>query len=243
MGPPTVTVGALASVTVNALRQIADPTHPRDKAWEKPRTNQRWLEPLNEGDIVYVIDSQSVDGVLWWKVADSARVDCCAPFGWITATGDASRTTVPVEPNCPDAGIPMTGMRMGQLDRLVALVCFGSTPLSVTGNLSCDDTHGDAAVEVASPWPNGVSQLPNCQIDATRVVGDVLRTLIGTESRVDMHATLTGHFDDPRSSECEWIHGSLHGGVFDILPPEGGPADTAAFDCRTQFVVTEVVPS
>ena len=65
------------------------------------------------------------------------------------------------------------------------------------------------------------------------VYGSPVYDLVGTDGQpVSGRYTLTGHFDDPESTEC------VSGGR------EGDPSDEAAqLACRTSFVVTKVTPA
>jgi hypothetical protein len=46
---------------------------------------------------------------------------------------------------------------------------------------------------------------------------------------------LTGHFNDPESSDCVWTEGDFM--QFDV---SGAPKETAVFSCQNRFVVTAV---
>ena len=127
---------------------------------------------------------------------------------------------------------------MLDLEPLARLECFGSGDLQATGLVDCSRPIADGPAFIDSPWEHRPDSPLSCNLDDQffRLVGNVLRAFVGSSETGSQTSLITGHFDDPGSSECRWIPGDYG----NIVPNEGGPAETARFDCRLQFVVTDL---
>jgi hypothetical protein len=240
--PTGLHVGGMATVIVDHLRQVADPMRPNDHAWQSPYGYMQagqTLGKLSQGDVVFILESGVFDERPFWKVATDDFVGCCAPFGWIVAADDVgSDTLAAIQPECPDAAIPLTTSQLLDLGSRAALVCFGSSELRLTGLLRCSLPIADAGAFVQSPWEPNPQRPQDCVMDdhLYSIGGDALRPFSESGSTVVQRVTLSGHFDDPESSGCVWIDGNFA----NFVPPEGGPVETAAFNCRETFVATDV---
>jgi len=240
--PSGLEVGALATVLVDGVRQLADPNKPRSHAYESPGVmGSRSLSRLKQGTHVYVVDGPLVVGdATYWKVApEESFFGCCAPFGWISATSNAEATIGPFSPICPETSQPLSATDMLSLEPLTRLECFGNGDLKATGLVSCSKPIADSPAFIDSPWEHAPDRPLYCTLEDQFIpmVGDVLRSFVGSSDTGSQASIITGHFDDPGSSECRWVPGDYG----NIVPNEGGPTETARFDCRLQFVVTDLV--
>ena len=69
--PSGLEIGALATVLVDGVRQLADPNKPRSHAYESPGVmGSRSLSPLQLGEYVYLVDGPlAIGDATYWKVA------------------------------------------------------------------------------------------------------------------------------------------------------------------------------
>jgi hypothetical protein len=238
--PSELHVNGLAKVTVKQLRQMVDPANPKNHSFEEPgQSYERMLLPLHRDDEIYLVDGPlKVDGREFWKVAETEYfVGCCAPFGWIpTTNSDGIATVEPVMPECGDASQDFVALSPPANGSLSVLACYGGMELHVRGPLICSRPTVDSAYEIDGPWKSQTL----CDVgDRMSVYGEAVTSLVEDPNYGDWYADfvrLTGHFDDPASSECNWTYGTY----MNIVPDTGGPAETAEFACRTLFIVTHV---
>ena len=102
--PSGLEIGALATVLVDGVRQLADPNKPRSHAYESPGVmGSRSLSPLQLGEHVYLVDGPlAIGDATYWKVApDESYFACCAPFGWISARRTPKRRSARFHPSAP----------------------------------------------------------------------------------------------------------------------------------------------
>jgi hypothetical protein len=238
--PETIRAGGLAEVIVGQLRQVADPAHPEDRAFQSPRyAFERTLQPVQRGTGVYLVESRVVENRTWWRVAVDPYVGCCAPFGWIPATDrDGEPAIAPVELYCPSTDAHLTSYDFVHPESFEPPVCFGDREIEMRGYLACARPIVDAAYFLTGfgSWDQtGIE----CQLDdRMSVYGELVTSLsVGSPSDFEDFVDLTGYYYDPDSDTCRWTPGN-----YMAIPVDGAPTDTAEFGCQMRFVVTSVSP-
>jgi hypothetical protein len=240
--PAGLRVGALAKVTVDQLQQVADPTRPRDGAFQSPRSAlARALSPLTSGQDVYLLEGpRTIDGRDWWRIADSAFVGCCAPFGWIPATTAQGAPAIQADQPICSPGSKVTAENIKGAGDFGWPACLSGADVALHGTLVCSRPIIDAPYFLSgfSSWYDSGYE---CQVDsALNVYGSTLIDLIKTRGSSDGwqgSADLTGHFYEPTSDGCRWAEGDLY-----QIPVDNAPIDTAQFACQMRFFVTTVTP-
>ena len=230
-------VGGLARVAVELLRQVVDPDNPT----AHPRQN-RALDPLVNGDVVLLRNGpRSVGGREFWQVYDSSSPlpfdDRGKPLGWVPAQRDEIATLTPFQPPCPPT-LPTTAAELQELQvssRFTGLSCFGSRELVLSGEVHCDESHGDGVL--GAPFFDGRR---TCTLDGVYLTGRPIFDLLPDESGAPHHEIegmyeVRGQFDHPGSQQCSWIPFGT-----DIGGPGPVPDPGAVASCRQFFVVTAV---
>ena len=183
--PAGLRVDGMARVTVDRLRQMADPEHPNDHALESPGSaGERRLLPLQAGTQVYIVGGPLVAaGIEYWQVADYPIPGCCAPFGWVRALTRSREVTIePFETRCPDTSKPLASGEVARLDGLGQLACFGRTELQLRGALYCGRPTVDGpAFLTGTGW---VMDQIMCNLDETFPVHGSAVTEFETETRL-----------------------------------------------------------
>jgi hypothetical protein len=144
-------------------------------------------------------------------------------------------------PDCPSADEPLSVAQLVAIVPLERLACFGSRYLKVNGLMTCAQWIVDAPAFVNAPWDTRPDQPYSCTLDGNDnfiLDGDIFKPWVDGTG-VAREATLTGHFDDPRSRDCRWGQGDYA----NFVPDEGGPSETAILTCRLDYVVTDVSTS
>jgi hypothetical protein len=147
------------------------------------------------------------------------------------------------EPTADACGAPPTDPAdFSNLDRAVAVACFGSTPMTVRmWSAPCNGCAGQnpGTYDVAwlsNPTANQLSLCPvvwpdNCWTSA--VLAPTLTPVSGEPSWLNTWLDVTGHFDDPASTSCHWNPPpdqlQYYSGARQIIDA-----------CRQQFVVTAI---
>jgi hypothetical protein len=224
----------LATVLLDGLVQVADPLDP-SRPFPSPRSRMEQQRlPLSSGQTVEVVSGPvQVDGASYWQVADSGFAGCCAAFGWVADTVNGKPTLSAMQPNCPDPSRELSPYDLVVLGPLAASVCYGSTDVSVAGTLTCSRPNADGAYSLGgAAW---VSDQVWCYMGQPRVYGAAVTGLADAGGGFDGAVVVTGHYDEPSSSDCRWTAGSLM--QFDL---SDAPVATAQFACRTLFYVVEV---
>lgn len=205
---------------------------------------------LGVGDRVYLVDGPvSADGFDWYlgspyqarvnEEADAAS-QVWVRFGWVAAadkTGEA--WIVPIEADCPADATVET---LADLPFEMRLACFGDEPMSLDGNVTCPDF----GPPIPTPAPAWLTW------DACYLVppdAPPYNELGGQQQVIAIHyppeaerlsgaLSITGHFDDPRSTEC----------MFFVPTPEGDAYSQDLYHrgqklaCRASLVVDRADP-
>jgi hypothetical protein len=182
-------------------------------------------------DLLFLEGPVEAVGYVWWKVAphDTAEPVERYPIGWVRAGAvNADEPAVlGFQPECPTS--PITIDSEGDFDPYVAIACFGSDDIVLTGVLACFE----ADAEGPTDGPAWGQQGRACAFESGQgasvlfVYGDVAFDLV-TPGQVTMGTYLvTGHVDDAQASECP------------ASEMEGGPdLEESILACRLSFVVT-----
>ena len=190
---------------------------------------------LNAPTLVYVIDGpEQADGFAWYLVdpltpACYLGCDFEPQPGWVAAAGQDGERWLADEPEdaeCPQPTLEELSASFPE----VRLHCFGSQELTLSGVVweARDARPGwpwEHSIDLYEPgWKGPVT---GC-VDACNI--PLLTLVFDGDLAVppEMSATqLTGHFDDPQSSECRWSG-------FGIEPDQR----LLTHECRMVFVVT-----
>lgn len=222
---PSLHVDGLARITTAGLRFRVDP------ADADPAPRKTYPSPDVGSTVLLVGGPVAVGGVDYWQVYPSTT-DYVTPLGWVAAAApDGTLNLTPFQPNCPPpAGI--VAAQIGALDDLEPLVCYGSTELTLVGEVSC--SYGIADGFLAGPI---LSSHKWCILDgALGLLGHPITDLVDTTSTTPgLTGTfeIRGHFDDPGAQHC---YGTPFGTSLEGSRDPGDPG--AIQHCRTFFVVT-----
>jgi hypothetical protein len=173
---------------------------------------------------------RGVNAVLWSQHADGAWEPEPSPV----------LGTLP-DPSAGACDPPTDAVAFVNLDRAMAVACYGDAPLTVRiWSASCDGCYGDAQGTYDEAWLSFPSR-NSLFLEPVKWPGQwssnaVLAPAIGPApdpSWLDAWLELKGHFDDPASTGCHWTPPpdqlQYYSGARQII--EG---------CRQQFVVTAV---
>jgi hypothetical protein len=238
-------VGTIAVVKAGQLRQVADPNHPEDRAFESPVSAiGRILKPLGESQHVLVVGGPTKPNEdVYWRVADDPFPGCCAPFGWVRAIDNGGLNNLePFQPACPDPSVAITGNQLIELGVMEASVCFRDTDFKLHGEVRCAQPQVNEFLAITGPdWTNDQTL---CDIDqAVSLFGPAVTDLFAsgqTENGqiFDEDADLTAHYNDASSKDCRWAPGN-----YGPIPLDEAPVDTAQFACRMSVYVTKAAVS
>jgi hypothetical protein len=226
--PDTLHPDGLATVNLDNLDQVVDPADPNGNAQQN-----QLLPTFNKGQLLFLVAGPNdASGADFWEVANQAEPARNAQqFGWVPALRGLTPALEPFVPTCPDVE-QLTAQALSDLGGLQALTCFGSTDLTLTGELAC--TQVNAASNVGgAPYLDGTRA---CQVDQVlNVYGKVATGILNIDPRpavVRGNYQLTGHLDDPGAQTCGYIP---LGFPLDV-PRSGDPWPVLA--CRADFVVS-----
>jgi hypothetical protein len=231
--PPSLHPGGMALVVANSLEQWTYPGQPAPAASEFPI--------LTRNTYVYLVDGpRTVDGVDYWKVANE-RSPCCVDYGWVTTGNGTAATLEPRNPDCPDPAQPFNAAQLTAVRGFPALVCFGSTELTLIDWMTCWQPAVDSYADLAGPgWAaSGIwcyTGPDSRSGEGYRVFGAAVNAVFmskGPPGNTTARFRITGHFDDPTSRECYWTPG-----YFGPHPLPTASSENAVFNCRTEFVAT-----
>jgi hypothetical protein len=206
------------------------------------------LEPLlDQPRLVYVVSGPvQASGYTWYEIAPIGNLQLVVelPFGWVAAADkDGTPWLAPASPRCPAA--PKTADDLYAIDNVLALACFGSSPLTIIGRLA--DPEATCGIDLGwtiepgwlastCPQPPFLIESPNDQgLSANAVVDpsvDVSGLRPGPEPADWLPVSITGRFDHPAARTC-------HGVSTEAPVPYG--KDEIVFGCRTTFVITGLV--
>lgn len=226
--PSGLHAGGMATVIVDNLRLVIDPSDP---SAHSDLTNR--LQPLTLGAELFLIEGpRRESGVDYWAI------DGAGPGGlsWVAATRRSVATIVPYLPPCPPTD-GLAASTLSDLGAFEALVCYGSADLTLRGELSC----GPAAVDAIVGGAAFMSDRVICMLDdALQVFGSPVTGLLYAADgpgRVNGQYEVRGHFDDPAAQSCH----SIPFGWTPLNAP-GNPELGPVASCRTMFVATAVAP-
>ena len=253
---PTLAAAPLASLTSGPLRidrlalVVVDGL--RVRSAPGTGTDSKILaEPLTKGSEVFVVDGPtSANAYSWWQVQ---AVTGSRFFGWVAAAGrDGEVWLAPATVECPEK--PTVG-DLARLGGARSLVCYGGRELQVRAfrQQLCGD---GIAMSAGSPeWINGVFG-GDALFDREAKWWDETGLKIHSRAHPSFsrsapsyfdcseHGTgwfdVTGHFDDPVSSDCRI---TAYDETSDpSLEVEVEPAVSILW-CRQTFVYTDLHPA
>ena len=214
---PFINVDSAAITLVGDLRVRSRPTVDESSAK---------LEPLLPSGMRLLVIGAPVeaDGYAWYPVMP---FDSGYPNGWVAAgSRDGEAWIGADQPSCPEAPIDID--EFGALGLYGGLVCFGSEPIDVTGDIEC--SLGD--VDNTIRGPSWITDDHVCFLnaeDGTPAFGINDGGMVIGYPMVEPAHAVTGHFGDPESASCFW----------DFDPPGPEPMFVQAM-CRTMFVGTDL---
>ncbi len=234
---------AIVATAVDALTLRQTPGLEGDVQWRLP-----------EGTLGFVITGPvEADGLTWYQLSGMGLpyasgcvtpeagelLDCPAWLGWLAAEADDGTAYLKAAEPPPCAEPPATIVSLSEQQYTLRLICFDSEPLTFTAwwpELP-DDGLGGACVAsetdigwLVCPSGNGLGA------DDSES-GDRLTVSVDPATGIEMPergqwVELTGHFDDPAAQRC--------GDVAEQMSSDPGEL---VFNCRLQFVVSEVAPT
>lgn len=236
-------IDGLALVVVDGLRVRSAPGTGTD--------SKVLAEPLTKGSEVFIVDGPtSANAYSWWQVQ---AVTGSRFFGWVAAAGrDGEVWLAPATVECPQK--PTVG-DLARLGGARSLVCYGGRDLQIRAFRRgfCGD---GIAMSAGSPeWINGVfggDALLDREAEfgdetALEIYGRAHPSLIDSSPEYqicgdasDGWFDVTGHFDDPVSSDCRI---TAYDETSDpSLEVEMEPALSILW-CRQTFVYTDLHPA
>jgi hypothetical protein len=241
-GPPSTPSPEVPGVALD-VDTIAETVTDRLRVRSQPRVadDSRKLEPLlPPGTRLFVVGGPIVaTGYQWYLVRPLA--DPGLPlFGWVaSADHDGSAWIGPAHPDCPP---DPTVSQLGEMERHVALACYGRRELTL------DAWFLGSRADCPVSWSTTPTWLDDCYAARTLVGDPGDDPLHGLEVHLDpeMEAALTlhvpttvavravvvGRFDDPAAGSCR-----LDPPIRDASSP---PYELVVLACRATFVATRV---
>ena len=142
---------------------------------------------------------------------------------------------MPVRPECPPHVDVET---LAGLPSVLRLACFGDAPITLEGDVTCHD-QGSPTPAAEPPWMtwdgcyvNPPGAPPYDPLDRGSRLGIPIHYPPDAE-RLTGELIITGHFDDPRASECQFFVPTEEGDAYgqDLYHRE------QQLGCRASFVV------
>ena len=221
-------VGGFAEVVVDGLQLRA-----------APGTESAVVEGVEIalGEAAYIAERPVAAGDYAWY-----HVQLVDAFGWVAGGLGEEAYLRPMDAACPAAFT--TVAELEGLHPAVPLVCFGATPLTVSGFVpQVSGLGGDCACVAAPEWladPFGFQLLESQEVDAWRGEPYGLKVRIDPASGLSLPAPgqwvrVTGHYEDAAAATCtlERAEGAP-GGEYDPVH--------VVLSCREQFVLNAVEP-
>lgn len=236
---PSLAVNAVAKVVTNDLRVRSKP---------EVSDASKKLEPLLDAStLVYVVKGPvTASGYTWYEVAPlgNAEVTVERPFGWVAiADKDGTPWVEPTAPTCPMNPTSIDDLVV--VDGLLALACFGDSPITVNARLAQPEaTCGvDIGWDVDPSWLGGTCPQPAFLVESTDSMGLSLNSIIdpdldvrafkpGVEEPDWLRVHLTVRFDHPAAKTCRGVSNGN---------PVPYPRDQIVTGCRATFVITKIV--
>ena len=181
-------------------------------------------------DIVWIIEQFEADGVVWYRIVQ----DRSYTTGWVSGGQPNDPWLAPYDPSrCPASFAEAVESAAPMVGSMREFICFGSEPIaSVVYWLPAE-----AQSDVTCPWPELEPKWLMCH-EWVNGSGDARQQLpiYGTQDRDDIHrgewVTVTGHYDDPRSTDCPQALGR------DLT--DYAEVEATILSCRMVFVLDEV---
>ena len=163
---------------------------------------------------------------------------CSAGAPW--APEPSPLLEVVADPSPAECGPPpRTGLDFVTLDRALAVVCFGDTPITLQAwSVGCEGCYGasDGTYQpgwLATPGSNQLFLAPITGFSSMPVVMSPALADLPDPTWAPRLVEVTGHFDDPAAASCHWTPApsqeSYYSGQRWVID-----------GCRQQFVVTAV---
>jgi hypothetical protein len=205
------------------------------------------LEPLLDAPrLLFVMDGPvEASGYTWYEVAPigDAATTVELPIGWVAAADkDGTPWIQEVTPDCPSR--PTSVKALWRIDAVLALACFGETPITVPARLAQPEaTCGiDIGWTIEPDWLGSTCPQPRFLIESTTEAGlsinsiidpslDVSRWKPGVDPEDWVAVRITGRFDHPAAATC---HGVSNG------EPVPYSRDRIVLSCRATFVITKI---
>ncbi|HEX6140535.1 MAG TPA: hypothetical protein VF013_08760, partial [Candidatus Limnocylindria bacterium] len=170
------------------------------------------------------------------------------PVAWHSSDGRTwSAVPVPLAPRigdpqpseCQPIGT-MDAVTFATMDRVLALVCLGDTPLTFRAySARCDGCYGGWPGTFEPGWLANPTQnklyLSPIESDGYYSEAIVDPSLRVTADWQNVWVEVTGHFDDPAAMDCTWRPSAEANSYY-----YGGWVGPIVTSCRQQFVVTQV---
>lgn len=201
---------------------------------------------LGPSDRLYLVDGPVAADGFDWYLADPFQIDVqegeeWVRFGWVAAADKTGEDwIVPVAPECPPE--PDLQTLNGLLPQL-QLACFGDRTIQLEGDVSCENL-GPPIPTAMPAWftwercnlnPQG---FPYDPMDHTTSLGIPIHYPPDAE-RTTGYLRITGHFDDPRATECRMPMPFPSDDVFG----QELAHQARQLGCRASLVVDEAVPA
>jgi hypothetical protein len=207
---------------------------------------------LGPGDRLYLVKGPvPADGYDWYLAAPyEARVNeegdasstVWIRFGWVAAADKTGESWImPIEPECPTQATVDT---LHELNAVLRLACFGDVPVSLEGTVSCQDL--GPPIPVPTPdwltWDacyiNPSDASPYDPFEAGSRLGIPIHYPPDAE-RATGPLAITGHFDDPRATQCLMFIPTEESGVYG----QELQHQATQLGCRASLVVDSAAPS
>lgn len=196
---------------------------------------------VHPGDRLLIVDGpRRVGGVSWYRVEEALNSYDGLP-GWMPSTFQGHPAVAPVAPRCPAAAVDVTTL-VG-LHPAERLGCFGDRPITLDPVILADDPHQTSPATGSPAWLADSAVVAMYGVSGPQGVDSPLLVRADPNSiatlPIDTWLEVTGHFDDPASTDClrSWTEANGAG----KFPVEQTPAEQVA-TCREQFVITAVRP-
>lgn len=227
--------GSVARVLVDGLRVRQEPT-----------TSAALVTTLAPGELVAIghgylmpdLGPRSADGFTWYPVR-SLGIDELPPvgsppfevspdIGWAAGSDATTPFLELVAPRCTAAEPTLALLQ--SLVEWERLACYGDRSITIEGVYGCGGCGGFQPGTFTPEWLAHPMNLDLLSVEPQDRIGPFALRFPPDIDRPDAASILrvTGHFDDPASSDCVYEPGD---------PPNPIDATSARFSCRTQFVV------
>lgn len=205
------------------------------------------LEPLLAAPrLVFVMDGPvEASGYTWYEVAPigDAATTVELPIGWVAAADkDGTPWIRKAAPDCPSR--PATVKDLRSLDTVLALACFGPTPITFDAELAQPEaTCGvDIGWTIRPDWLASTCPNPAFLVHDAREPGISFESIIdptlnvsgfapGVEETGWLPVSVTGRFDHAAATDCKGVSNG---------EPVPFSAERIVLACRATFVITRL---